>query len=129
MTHTREILVCVCIKSSRPHDKSDPSKSRYADNMRVCASPGAELAEGLEGGGGHVAERSVVAQQQKGQHLKSEQHKHTLKIAHHENTAWSHLYIRIPGSPGYHLVTSKDMRLTSKYLMTLKKSSPTLFVT
>lgn len=49
--------------------------------MCVCVLPGAELAEGLEGGGGHVAEGSVVAQQQEGQHLKSQQHKHTLKIA------------------------------------------------
>lgn len=33
--------------------------------------PGAKLAEGLQGGGGHVAESSVVAEQQEGQHLKS----------------------------------------------------------
>ncbi len=49
----------------------------------VCVRvlPGTELAEGLEGGGGHEAESSVVAQQQEGQHLKSQQHRHTLKFA------------------------------------------------
>lgn len=42
--------------------------------------PGAELAEGLEGRGGHIAQSSVVAQQQESQHLEPQQHKHTLKI-------------------------------------------------
>lgn len=31
--------------------------------------PGAELAEGLEGRGGHIAQSSVITQQQEGQHL------------------------------------------------------------
>lgn len=48
--------------------------------IRQCVLPGADLAEGLEGGGGHVAESSIVAQQQEGQHLKSQRHKHKLKI-------------------------------------------------
>lgn len=41
--------------------------------MLICVHvlPGAELAERLQGGGGHVAESSIVAQQQEGQHLKS----------------------------------------------------------
>lgn len=34
--------------------------------------PGAELAEGLQGGGGHVAESGIVAKQEEGQHLKSQ---------------------------------------------------------
>lgn len=60
-----------CYIISSDSDKSRPS---------VCfVLPGAELTEGLEGGGGHVAESSVVAQQQEGQHLKSQQHKHTNK--------------------------------------------------
>lgn len=42
--------------------------------------PGAELAEGLEGCGGHIAQSSIVAQQQESQHLEPQQHKHILKI-------------------------------------------------
>lgn len=38
----------------------------------VYILPGAELAEGLQGGGGHVAESGVVAKQEEGQHLKSQ---------------------------------------------------------
>lgn len=38
--------------------------------------PGAELTEGLEGGGAHVAESGVVAHQQEGQHLKPQRHNH-----------------------------------------------------
>lgn len=42
--------------------------------------PGAELAEGLEGCGGHIAQSSIVAQQQESQHLEPQQHKRKLKI-------------------------------------------------
>lgn len=45
----------------------------------VCVLPWAELTEGLEGGGSHVAESSVITQQQEGQHLKSRQYKNIRK--------------------------------------------------
>lgn len=44
----------------------------------MLVSPGAELAEGLERGGRHVAQGGVVAQQQEGQNLKSQQQKQNL---------------------------------------------------
>lgn len=37
--------------------------------VRLCASPGAELAERLQRRGRHIAEGGVVAQEQEGQHL------------------------------------------------------------
>lgn len=47
-------------------------KCNKSFNQEHCVfGPGADLAERLEGSGAHVAESSVVAQQQEGQHLKS----------------------------------------------------------
>lgn len=50
--------------------------------MQVGVLPGAELTERLQRGGGHVAERGVVAQQQEGQHLKPQRQTHTSSISH-----------------------------------------------
>lgn len=49
----------------------------------VSVLPGTELAEGLEGGGGHVAESIIITQQQESQHLKPQQHKH-MSYAQHD---------------------------------------------
>lgn len=49
----------------------------------VSVLPGTELAEGLEGGGGHVAESSIITQQQESQHLKPQQHK-DMSYAQHD---------------------------------------------